>query len=94
MGRRSKGPCLECLSSYDGGTSTGREGFPARTFRGGSTSGTLWASFRQDLMSCRPLYQKLWYDFHQISVKILATTLLNFGRAVCRVRASDDDDPK
>ena len=71
MGRSSKGPCLDCLSSHDGATSTARKGFEPGPAAAGSTSGTLWASFRQDLMSCRPLYQKLWYDFHQISVKIL-----------------------
>ena len=37
----------------------------------GSTSGTLRASFRQDLMTCRPVYQKLRYIIHKILVEIL-----------------------
>ena len=38
----------------------------------GYTSGALWASFRQDLMTCRPVYQKLWYIIYKILVEILS----------------------
>ena len=42
-----------------------------------STFGTLRASFRQDLMTCRPVYQKLWYIIYKILVEILHTTQLH-----------------
>ena len=90
MGRSSKGPCLDCLSSYDGATSTARKGFVPGPAAAGSTSGTLWASFRQNLMSCRPLCQELWYDFYMILVHFLPhQATLDALRAACVRRTGE-----
>jgi len=69
---------------YDGATSTARKGFVPGPAAAGSTSGTLWASFRQNLMSCRPLCQELWYDFYMILVHFLPhQATLDALRAAC-----------
>ena len=70
-GQKFQGALSRLSFEHDGATSTARKGFEPGPAAAGSTSGILWASFRQNLMSCRPLCQELWYDFYMILVHFL-----------------------
>ena len=94
MGRSSKGPCLDCLSSYDGATST------ARTVKALCPDLPRRLHLRDPLGEFQTEFDELPATLSGTVVRFLhdfgafSTTPGNFGRAACRVCSSDEEEPK